>query len=787
MSYHTVLKKSILKGFLCCCTAFPLIADAEGTADVGQIAVGGSAPGNGLMIQEDTPKARSTVTSAAIGQNSSLNNAFQQISLLPGVNSYSYDATGLFGGGLRMRGFNSDQLGITIDGVPVNDAGNFAVYPQEFTDPENLQEIFITQGSTDTDAPHVGASGGNIGLVTTNPLDQFRTRIQETVGANNASKTFVRLDTGYLGATKLKSFISYSEASADKWKGAGKADRKHLDFKSVLDISPGSSVSASFLWNKTFTHNLRTLSLQEIATLGRNADFGIVAPQHLTSVGGAPVVEVAPSNGYYNLNLNPFDDRIATINGNFQLTPLLRLDVESYYWYGYGTGGNELRTLTEGNSATLLGGGVRDINNNGNTLDTVMVYSGSLTETHRPGISFRFTSQIDNHKLMFGYWYEHARHHKTQPAVRFDNAGNSVDPWLQNQSNYILLQNGAPFQGRNFLTVNTADSLFFQDDIGLMNDRLDLVLGLRNTSLTRDFTNFASNGGGDGADYTVQGKYSKTLPSLGARYQLDNERQIFFNVAENFRAPPDSVFYGLVNGGTIVNGVLTGYTLTPVHVTAETSTNWDLGYRYAGNDLSLSGSLYYIDFRNRIASAYDPVNATNTNYNVGNAIIRGGELESAWRFQPGWSIYGSLTYTDSRMNQNLMTGANVFEATAGKQFPDVPNWMAGVALQYRNGPLSADLSAKYTGKRYSTLVNDESIGGFTLYSFDASYHLPSAAFIKDPLLRFNVYNLFNTNYLYLNSGSGAGFTVRSFGAGASAPSYYVGAPRTFSMMLSADF
>lgn len=238
-------------------------------------------------------------------------------------------------------------------------------------------------------------------------------------------------------------------------------------------------------------------------------------------------------------------------------------------------------------------------------------------------------------------------------------------------------------------------------------------------------------------------------------------------------------------GGAYVGGVLTGYTLKSVNVTAETSTNYDVGYRYAGNDLNVSGSLFYIDFKDRIATSYDPVNAINTNYNVGNSITKGLELESTWRFQPKWSVYGSLTYTNSRIEQNLRTGLATFENTAGKQFPDTPNWMAGAALQYRDGPWSTSLSAKYTGARYSTLVNDEKVGGFTLYSFDAGYHLPSAGIFRDPTLRFNIYNLSNTNYLYLTSLSS--FTTRALGAGGSAPSYYIGAPRTFSLLLHSDF
>jgi iron complex outermembrane receptor protein len=92
--------------------------------------------GNGLMIEEDGAKAKSTVTKAAIDKARPSSNPFQLLELQPGVNAYSQDATGLFGGNLCVRGFNSDQMGFTINGAPVNDSGNFAVYPQEYSDAE---------------------------------------------------------------------------------------------------------------------------------------------------------------------------------------------------------------------------------------------------------------------------------------------------------------------------------------------------------------------------------------------------------------------------------------------------------------------------------------------------------------------------------------------------------------------------------------------------------------------------------------------------------------------------
>jgi len=187
--------------------------------------------------------------------------------------------------------------------------------------------------------------------------------------------------------------------------------------------------------------------------------------------------------------------------------------------------------------------------------------------------------------------------------VPFDAAGNSADPWLDNTSAFLLRQDGTPYQGRDFLTLNTSQSFFGQDDIGFLNDKLILSLGLRYTQIQRDFTHYASEGGG--AYYNIKQTYARPLPSVGIRYQFTDTQQVFVNRAENFKAPPDSVFYGLINGGSFNNqGKLTGYTLNTVNVGEELATNWDLGYRYTGKDVSFSGTLFYIDYRNRIASAF---------------------------------------------------------------------------------------------------------------------------------------------------------------------------------------
>jgi len=784
------------------CAAPALWAQTAAT-DIGKITVQGAA-GTGLIVQEETPKSRSSVTKSHIDSLTPTSSPYQVIEMLPGVSTFSQDATGLFGGGLRIRGANSDQMGFTINGAPVNDSGNFAVFPQEYSDTENLCEVFVTQGSTDSEAPHVGASGGNVGMVTCSPSDQFRVRLTQTVGDLGHFKSFVRVDTGKFANGTAKAFISYSKAQADKFKGPGKADKDHVDFGAEFKPTNSLSFSTSFLYNRAVNNNIGTLSKAQIATFGANADFTTVIPQHKAPVAGTAQVDALPPslpNQYYGYALNPFQNYLWTAKAEFKSSKDLSFAAEPYFWYGFGNGGPSLQNLSEVPAGTKVGGGLTDLNGDGDKLDTVLIYRSSVTKTFRPGITLKTNIRIGDNNIMAGYWFERARHFQTQPGVRTDNNGNIADLWFENPDLYVRRADGTYYQGRDQLTISTAQSLFLQDSVNLMNDKVNLQLGLRQSEINRDYTNFANEGtaaGGysSGADYKVNKTYSKLLPSIGIRYALDAESQVFANVSDNMKAPGNFSYQNLLKGGTFTNGVLTGYTQRDPVVDMETSTNLDLGYRYASDALTFSGSVFYNSFRNRIASAYDPVAGISTDTNVGGVTTQGVEIESGYKINPSWSIYGSVSLTKSTMADNLVVpgltaGTTYAEATAGKQMPDTPESMQSIRLSYNSNTWYGNVDVKHTGPVYTTLVNDDKLDEYTTVGLTAGYRFADYGFMKKTSLQFNVSNLFNQGYLRINSSSGSQFTTRSqaiAGApNASTPFLYVGAPRFASITLRTDF
>lgn len=645
--------------------------------------------GAGQMLNEDASKARSTVTRAATEKNRSTENAYQALSLLPGVNTFNHDATGLFGGGLTIRGFNAEQLGFTVNGVPVNDSGNFAVYPQEYADQENICTQTVTQGSPDIESPHVGATGGNVGMTSCDPEDKRRLRFSQTLGGLKLSRSFVRYDTGKFADGKAKVFVSYSHTQADKWKGKGGAKRDHIDAAFSYDITPDNRILGSVLYNRAINNNINSISLADLnnPARGYNYDFSeTFSPGHLPPVNGTRQAETGPSPAYYKLAYNPFENVVASLSGSFKISNDVLLKVQPYLWYGFGNGGVQQRTQNETNGFLENGAltGDVDLNGDGDTMDTIILARSSVTKTSRPGITTEFNIFKGDHQIRAGVWYERADHRQTQPYVKVNGDGSSTDVW--HKDGLIRRPDGTPYQGRDTKTISTSYQLYVSDSISVLSNKGLVTLGVRAPRVIRDVTNNPNEGGIVG--YKLKKSFSEVLPQFGVRYELAKGQQVFVNVAKNFRAPPNFAFfpgtYIAINNGV---GVLRN------DLKSETSIVSDLGYRYQSRAFSLSASLFSVSFKDRQATAFDPVTSVSTFTNIGKVSNRGIELEVGTAITNGFSAYASLTSQKSEIKSDFIRSATQVYPTAGKELPLTPKLLAGLSLQYAQGPWYVRLKA----------------------------------------------------------------------------------------------
>ena len=83
---------------------------------------------------------------------------------------------------------------------------------------------------------------------------------------------------------------------------------------------------------------------------------------------------------------------------------------------------------------------------------------------------------------------------------------------------------------------------------------------------------------------------------------------------------------------------------------------------------------------------------------------------------------------------------------AGKITVDTPQRMASSELSWRGGGWNVSLRGKYTGKRYYTYTNDQSVPGVTTFDFGTGYDFGPGLGLRNVRVSFNVANLTDKRY-----------------------------------------
>ena len=90
----------------------------------------------------------------------------------------------------------------------------------------------------------------------------------------------------------------------------------------------------------------------------------------------------------------------------------------------------------------------------------------------------------------------------------------------------------------------------------------------------------------------------------------------------------------------------------------------------------------------------------------------------------------------------------VVAATSGKRTVDTPENLFRAELSYDNGAAFATLAAAYTGERFSSYLNDESVDSFTLVELTAGYRFVDTGSLLDGTeIQLNATNLTDEDYI----------------------------------------
>jgi iron complex outermembrane recepter protein len=199
------------------------------------------------------------------------------IEKLPSVNFQSADPFGNYEWSQRIsiRGFNQNQLGYTLDGIPLGDFtyGNHnGLHISRAAAPENIRLTRVSQGAGSIGTNSTNNLGGTLEFFTVDPFDAIGIDAAATYGSENTIRGFGRVNFGSADGARL--FLSGVYHDAEKWKGEGSQRNWMVTAKAIVPVGT-AEIDAYFNYSDRAEQDYQDLSLEMISRLGYDWDnFG---------------------------------------------------------------------------------------------------------------------------------------------------------------------------------------------------------------------------------------------------------------------------------------------------------------------------------------------------------------------------------------------------------------------------------------------------------------------------------------------------------------------------------
>lgn len=663
---------------------------------------------------------------------------------MPGVSFQSADAFGSYEWSARvtLRSFNQNQLGFTLDGVPLGDMsyGNHnGLHVSRAIISENVGRVDVAQGSGLLGTASSSNLGGTVQFVSRRPTEDFGVDVAGAFGSDSNLRGFVRLDSGALGSFGTRLSLSYAAQNADKWKGVGEQKQQQINASFLQPLGAGE-LRGFVNHSERRENDYQDLSLGMIDRLGR--DWDNISGDYALAVQVADIFQANPAgdcttnaypggfrcvdDAYYDA-AGLRDDTLGALTLDYPVTDIFSVSLTAY---GHKNEGQGLWWTPY--TVTPVGAKGQD----GSVIANPSPIAVRTTEydIDRKGLIGSATLELGGHRIEGGFWVEDNDFNQARRYYGLSRTGDG------GRGSLDFLEN--PFATEWEYSYNTRTTNLYLQDTWSITDALTVNAGFKSLSVENEANTIV------GANKTGSIKAEDSfLPQVGVSYDLSPDHQLFASYAENMRAFESS------NTGGPFSASAAGFAAIKDTLKPESSRTIEAGWRFRF-DGGLQGSIaaYDVEFEDRllVVALGAPIQGLgNGIQNVGAVKSRGFEAAALWTFADDWSAFGSYSYNDSTYQDDVRDGAGVLvAATAGKRTVDTPENLFRAELSYDNGSVFGTVAAAYTGERYSTYLNDESADAYTLVELTAGYRFVGVSdWLDGTEIQVNVVNLTDEDYI----------------------------------------
>ncbi len=678
------------------------------------------------------------------------------IEKLPSVNFQSADPFGTYEWSSRVsiRGFNQNQLGYTLDGIPLGDStygNNNGLHIGRAIISENIGVTRVSQGSGSIGTQATNNLGGTLEFFSLDPSTGTGADLNATYGSENTIRGFARVNFGESGG--IRGFVSGVYHNAEKWKGGGDQRNWQINAKALIPVGE-AEFDAYFSYSDRAEQDYQDLSLEMINRLGYDHDNFF--PDYAAAVNAARGVFTAPLNNrddsYYDAS-GLRKDALGAYGLTAPLAEGVTFKIKAYYHSNTGQGTWGTPYVASPNGVPL---------------------SVRTTEydIQRGGVFGSLNAEVGDHEITVGGWYEHNDFNQARKYYAYESLTTPGRDHTKFQSN--------PFRRDWEFDFNTGTLQYYVQDKISFGD-LTVNLGWKGFEVNNE-ANAVLSGGRAAGNIRSRDWFQ---PHVGAAYAVNDKLELFGGFTQVTRA-----FVSSTTSGPF-STTQAGFTAIRASLKPEESDTYELGARY--NDSVFNGviGVYYVNFRNRllgITTGAGIVGNPAVLQNVGGVRSVGFEAAGDVRLGNGLTLFASYSYNDTTYRDNVVNALGVvIAATDGKSVVDTPKHMLRGEIAYDSDTFFGRVGANYMSERYFTYTNDLLVAGDNGGSvpsrviMDATLGYRFDAGLRAPIeIQLNATNLLDKRYISTIGSNG-------FGNSGDNQTFLAGAPQQFFATVKVGF
>lgn len=593
-----------------------------------------------FAIDRKTPVAVSTIKAADIERKLGTQEFPEVLKSTPGV--YATKSGGGFGDGrINLRGFNSENVAVMINGVPVNDMENGRVYWSNWAGLSDVTSAMQVQRGLGAAKVAVPSIGGTINILSKTSDVNKGGNVVASTGNNGYQKYGFTLSTGLM-QNGLAATVSFAKISGEGYIEGTQFEGTNYFVNISKEINENHKISFT-----SFGAPQRHGQRQNMSTVStyRNAEAGN---------------QFNPDWGYKDGQVTHIEDNFyhksqTSLNHYWTISDNTSLSTAAYVSYGTGGGGG-----TAGTNRDLFGvrlGGadqpvdldnIVEINRANGALGSEAILRASRNDHEWYGLLSTFKTNLTDELTFIG-----GLDVRTYTGKHFREVTDLLggDYYFDNEN--VNNPNAALVVGDKMGYNNDGEvgwlGFFGQLEYGTENFDAFVSSSLQKTSYQRIEYFLYDLSTEAGKDLATSDKIKLDGYSIkgGANYRLDDVQNVFANI-------------GYFERPAAFNAVFNGYNNTKINRDAENEKvfSLELGYGVRAEKFAANVNVYRTQWNDRTFTrsvrATEPGAEDYTANLLGvNALHQGIEFDFTYKPSNNLNFSGMVSLGDWKWDNNL--------------------------------------------------------------------------------------------------------------------------------------